>query len=223
MSKPEGEIRNFIDENSPFIKRAAGIATILEYLKNEGLVETDWEDKKAVELGCGAGSGLWLFSTILGADVTGVDDNRWPNIDYWNKASIVNDIPSKIDTSMGYLKKVESESLDAIFAFDAVSDVWTQEVSEEAYRALGSGGLVLITWQHVNLTSGDGKWPKGWPAWKGWESIVELSDSKYKREKKFKDFLVDPKAIAKGIVAVNNSLVSDNLIFPEKFAMVGRK
>lgn len=224
-----GKIENGIKEtlptdNSRFFRRAAGIASILNYLNREAGLNKDWASKGVVELGCGSGSGLWLFRA-LGASPVGVDNHQWAGLDMWNKSSIIDDIPYIDSTSIDYLKDAQDKSADVICAFDTVADVWTEEVSKEAYRVLKPEGFVVLTWQFVNFSSTtNGSWPEGWPRWIGQKTVLELfdPDSQYKTGKRFTE-LVDPKAIVKGEIIINPSLVTDDLIFPEHFAMVGKK
>ena len=165
-------------------RRAAGIASIINYLQKGGFLPPDFTGMKAVELGAGDGSGLFVLK-LLGLEVTGIDSFK---------------IAESIERakSLDYLQKLPQYSLDFIFVFNAVSTVWIVKTVEEARKVLKPNGLVVLTHRDVNETAHDKGFPPRWPYFTRRSSVkVRLSD--YTKDGpvcRIKDF-VDPGKLAK--------------------------
>lgn len=207
--------------NQRFFRRAAGIASILRYLERSTPI--NWNSKRVLELGCGSGAGLWTLQ-VTGANPVGIDPQE-KGYSMYARNDLVDDIPYYEETSETFLQRQSDQSYEVVCAFDTVSDVWTPTVSEHVYRVLLPNGLIIITWQDVNLTSERGEWPQGWPIWRGKRYFFPLrqpSNSVGRRWTYIRE-LVRPRSISEGRVEIDPILTDDDMVFPETESMVGTK
>jgi len=158
-----------------FIDRTAQITNLLDFVVKAGYLDANWGGKRVAELGCGSGAGLRAIH-LLGAEVAGVDLQKYPHISFYQKHPLVKDLDYFEGTVLEFLRNHRDESFDVICAFNDESDVWSPAVSDEAYRTLKKGGAAIVTWQYINLSTADTSWPQGWPTWPEERKIIKLDE-----------------------------------------------
>ncbi|MBI2029161.1 class I SAM-dependent methyltransferase [Candidatus Gottesmanbacteria bacterium] len=204
-----------------FFRRAAGIASIILFAQKQGLIEGRWQGKRVVELGCGAGGGLWALRS-LGADVIGVDLQKYPS--YFVKSPLVSDLPFAVTTSLDFLKWQQQQSFDAVLAFNTESDVFTPEVASQVHRVLKPDGVVAVTWQQKDLSHVSGRWPKWSIPWPYNKYQLQLYNPEQgKIAGSLITTFIDPNGLARGEVRVNDKLSRSEVDIFDEFLMVGRK
>lgn len=215
------------EQHERFFKRASGIATLLHLLEQHKLIPSDWKGKRSAELGCGNGSGLWAVRSF-GADVSGTDIQKYnAGAPSFQKSPLIEDFAYEKKPSLEFLAEQPDKSFDAIFAFNLESKVWTEKVANEALRVLRPDGIVVISWQYVNLSLPDASWPTDWPPWKRQKTIKTIYSPIYHRDgpqgKLVVQDVIDPKELVFGRVVVNPSLSLNDYILPEASVMIGKR
>lgn len=214
-----------IEDRRRFFARGAGIASIVLHAQRQEMIDLSWANPRITELGCGSGSGLLVFR-LLGADITGVDLQKYPHIPSFQRSPLAEGIPFFEGASEEYLRTLPDESHDAIFAFNVESDVWTRRVAREAFRVLKPRGVAVVTWQDVNLTNRrNGRFPAGFPHWpSGDKRRVRIYDPLLGPAKgHFIKDLISPEALAKGMLVIDPNVSSEEVTMPDAHLMVAKK
>ncbi|EKD86320.1 MAG: hypothetical protein ACD_37C00359G0006 [uncultured bacterium] len=214
-----------LEEKRRFFSRGAGIASIVHYAQEQGLIDISWANPRVTELGCGSGSGLLVFR-LLGADIAGVDLQKYPHISFFQRSPLIGEIPFFVGTSEEYLKTQPDESHDAVFAFNVESDVWTPEVAEQSFRILKPRGIALITWQDVNLSNErNGRFPTNFPYWPSGDKrqIQIYYPSLGPATGHVIDALFSPEELAKGMLVIDPNVSPQEVTMPDAHLMVAKK
>lgn len=214
-----------LEEERRFFSRGAGIASIVHYAQEQGLIDISWANPRVAELGCGSGSGL-LVLRLLGADIAGVDLQKYPNIPLFQRSRLIGEIPFFVGTSEEYLRSQPDESHDAIFAFNVESDVWTRRVAREVSRVLKPRGFAVVSWQDVNLSNErNGRFPINFPYWPlGDKRRVRIYDPlRGPLTGHFIKDLISPEALAKGMLVIDPNVSPQDVTMPDAHLMVAKK